>query len=380
MKLLFTYSFLLIFGISMSAQNYEFDLLIKKGIKQIYSLEFEKAQQTFNQVQDEYPQHPAGKFFDAMIVWWKIMLDMNNEKYDDMFYDKLENTIDFCDEILDENPGNADAVFFKGGALGFRGRLLSIRNDWFSAALDGKDALPLVFKANELDSQNTDVQLGFGIYNYYAAVIPEKYPVVKPFMFMFPSGDKEKGINQLKKVAEEGKYANYESQYFLMTLFYSFEKNNNEAMKYAEQLHKAFPENPVFHRYLGRIYVRKGDYNSAAEHFKRIFKKSLKAHRGYDGNVKREAVYYIGMNHKMRNRPDSAMIYFEECANISKLIDEDESGFWVNSVLYQAEIKEQVKKYDEAIAYYEKVLDMEEYKDSHTKAENRLKRLRKIKM
>ena len=132
------------------------------------------------------------------------MIDLDNEEYDDEFIDKLEETIDYCDDLIDENSEDVDAIFFKGGALGFRGRLYSVRESWFNAALDGKDALPLVHEAYRIDPANDDVQLGFGIYNYFADVIPEKYPFLKPLMIFFPSGDKKKGIEQLKKAAENG--------------------------------------------------------------------------------------------------------------------------------------------------------------------------------
>ena len=47
-------------------------------------------------------------------------MDPDNESYDDQFYDKLDNVIDQCDDILDKNSENVDALFFKGGAIGFQ--------------------------------------------------------------------------------------------------------------------------------------------------------------------------------------------------------------------------------------------------------------------
>ena len=145
------------------AQNARLDSLIHAGIYQIYGIEFPQAEKTFQIVQKDYPKNPAGKFFDAMIDWWRIMLDMDNEEYDDAMIDKLEDVIDMCDDILDENENDVNALFFKGGALGFRGRLYSVREEWLDAALDGKDAMPIVNHAYAVDPNNPDVQLGFGI-------------------------------------------------------------------------------------------------------------------------------------------------------------------------------------------------------------------------
>ena len=216
----------------ISAQSSKFDSLVTNGIDHIYNIKFDKAKDSFNELEKAYPKHPAAKFFKAMIIWWQIMLDQDNESYDELFEDKLEEVIDFCDDILDENDQDIDALFFKGGSLGFRGRLYSIRKEWFDAALDGKDALPIVYEAYEIDPTNEDVKLGFGIYNYYAAAIPEKYPFIKPAMIFFPSGDKEKGIKQLEAAAEKAKYAAVEAEFFLMNLYYQFEDDYNKALIY----------------------------------------------------------------------------------------------------------------------------------------------------
>ncbi|MGE5811324.1 MAG: hypothetical protein ACM339_07470, partial [Ignavibacteria bacterium] len=225
------------------------DSLCTRGIKEIYNIQFEDAEKTFRTIIADFPEHSSGRFFLAMIDWWKIMLNPDNESYDDIFFQKLEDVIYQCDEILDKDPKNIDALFFKGGAVGFRGRLRAFRESWIKAADDAREALPIVQRASELDPDNVDVQLGFGIYNYYAAVIPEEYPIIKPLMIFFPSGDKEKGINQLNNTAMKGKFAKYEARYFLMTLYFNYEDNPYKAAEYASMLNSDFPNNPVFQRW-----------------------------------------------------------------------------------------------------------------------------------
>ncbi|MDP4117266.1 MAG: hypothetical protein Q8903_14110, partial [Bacteroidota bacterium] len=225
--------FLLLFSMSAFANKEPIDSTISKGIKYIYNIKFHEAETTFKQLIADYPEHPAGRFFLAMIDWWKILLDIDNESYDDLFYQKVEDVIFQCDGLLKKNPKNDEALFFKGGAIGFRGRLRGYRNSWIKAADDGREALPIVQEAYNLNPNNIDVQLGFGIYNYYASVIPDQYPMVKPLMIFFPKGDKQKGIEQLNKAAYSGKYTKYESRYFLMTLYYEYENDVNTSLKYS---------------------------------------------------------------------------------------------------------------------------------------------------
>lgn len=357
------------------SQNGRFDSLVTSGINQIYNIEFENADSTFTKLEKEFPKHPAGKFFKAMIIWWKITLDPDNENYDELFEDKLEEVIDFCDELLDEDEKNVDAIFFKGGSLGFRGRLYAYRKDWFDAALDGKDALPLVYEAYEIDPTNEDVKLGFGIYNYYAEAIPEKYPFIKPAMIFFPSGNKKLGIKQLKTAAKKAKYAAIEAKFFLMTLYYQFEEDYGKALVYAEELTEAFPNNPTFEKYHGRIYIKKGNYNRATPIFQDIKDKYNAGLLGYSKLLLREANYYIGVHNMNRGKIDAAENNFNDCLNLSKELDkqrDEESGFMINSLIYLAKVYDKRGDVKKAKVIYKNLLDMRDYGNSHNKAEKYL--------
>lgn len=359
---------------SIKAQtDHKFDSLITAGVHQIYNIKFDAAESTFTFVKKLYPKHPAGYFFYAMIDWWRIVLDLNNEEYDDEFIDKLNYVIEFCDKLLEDDPENVDAIFFKGGALGFRGRLYAVRENFFNAALDGKDALPLVYRAYELDPENTDVQLGFGIYNYYAEVIPREYPFVKPFMIFFPGGDRIKGLQQLKFVAENGKYAKIESIYFLVMLYYRYEKDYLQALEYVNILRRDFPDNPAFHRYQGRIFVKQGDWERSAEIFQKVYDKCISGFPGYNERTLREASYYVGNWYKIDGQLDSAKKYLGICASLSRELDKDkQTGFLANSLLYLGMIYDQQGYRNLAIEKYNEVLEVEEYHGSHELAEKYL--------
>jgi len=362
------------------SQKPDYDSLVKAGINQIYSIKFTEAEKTFQVLKKEYPKHPAGKFFFAMIDWWKIILSEEDEEKDERFYEKIEETVDFCDAILDKDPNNVDALFFKGGAIGFRGRLRVMRESWFAAADDGREALPLVETASKLDPNNVDVKLGFGIYNYLAAVIPDKYPIVKPVMMFFPSGNKALGLEQLKEAGSVGKYSKYEARYILVTFFYYFENDMNSAELYARQLVDSFPDNPVFERWRGRIAARKAEWAIVDSIFKKVLKKAEKNVEGYNTPmVRREANYYVGTNLKNSGDFTGAFSFYKKCIEDSKKIDGDkESGFRINATLYSGTIMEERGKYGEAKKYYNAVLDMRDFNNSHTLAETYLARVNKL--
>ncbi len=369
--------FLLLIASTVFAQRSgKVDSLILAGINQIYDIKFEEAYGTFEKVRQVAPHNPAGKFFDAMVTWWQILLDLNNTRFDELFYTKLQNVINQCDSILETSPDNYDALFYKGGALGFRGRLLSVRHEWVKAALDGKDALPIVGKIAKVYPDNKDIQLGLGIYNYYAAVIPEKFPFVKPLMYLFPRGNRELGLSQLEIAATEGHYAKYETRYFLLMINFDFEKNYAEALRYCKILLSDFPNNPKFENFLARIYFRTRSFNKADSVFHSIYNKILKGKRGYNLSLRRSTLYYLADINARKWKNQKAIEQFEKSFRISERIDgRNDSGFKVNTALYLGIIYTRIGNKKKAKEYYEKVLSMDDYKGSVKKAEKKLSEL-----
>ncbi len=368
----------LILLINLQTHSFNFtprqDSILQSGIKQIYNIQFEEAEQTFKQFVKKYPRNPAGRFFYAMVDWWKIMLDLQQTKYDEDFIHRLNVSIDFCDSLLEENSNDVAALFFKGGALGFRGRLYSIRHEFLKAALDAKDAVPLIAKTRKLAPDNKDVELGFGIYNYYAVAIPEEFPFIKPMMIFFPGGDKQKGLEQLKDVALNGHFAKYESMFFVMLVYYQFEKNYDSAFVYAKKLHLLFPNNPVFHKYVGRCIVHQANWIQAGEIFKGVFRKCRMNFAGYNEKTEREAAYYVGNWYKIVGLYDSALVYFRISELLSEKLDARKpTGFLANSLLYLGMIYDALGKRELALEKYKATLKIKDFKGTHKLAQRYLK-------
>lgn len=345
------------------------DSLLRTGIRATYNLEFDGAESAFQRVARARPDHPAGRFFLAMIDWWRIMLDPENESRDETFLDKLDRVIDMCETRLDKNERDIVALFFKGGSIGFRGRLFAMRKEWVKAAREGKDALPIVTDAARLAPKNADIDLGTGIYNYYAAILPERYPVLKPVMLFLPSGDRTKGLRELENAAENARYANWEAAYFLVQALASYENKPSQALPYAKRLSEEFPRNPVFQRTLGRQYVRLSNWQEAARVFQQILERSTTGAFGYGKSAEREAHYYIGFDAMVRRDYTAAIRHFVRCDEISRELDTDgPSGFMVMANLRLGMVHDLVKQRPFAVKQYDKVLDMKDYGGAHDQA------------
>ncbi len=352
----------------------DFDAQAQRGINAVYNLEFEKAEIEFSSLEKKYPSHPAGKFFLGMIDWWKILMTIDDESRDDIFINKMDDVIELCDSILDVNENNVSALFFKGGALGFQGRLRANRSSWVKAANDGRKALPIVQKAYKIAPDNYDILLGIGIYNYYASTIPEKYPIVKPVMVFFPTGEKQKGIEQLIKASERAKFASLEAKYFLLQLSYNYERQYDKAYEISTSLLKQFPNNVVFHRYVGRSSFVLSKFGESMAAFSDIIDRCDKNYRGYNNFAKREAIYYLGMISMNLYNYDQALKYFYQSDELSRMVDKDDgSAFMTMTNLRIGMIYDVQKKRNFAIMQYQKVQKMKKFENSHDLAHQYLR-------
>lgn len=349
------------------------DSLIQLGKDYVYNVEFNKASQCFKEVINKYPDHPAGYFLDAMIEWWKITLYRRTEKYDNVFLKKIEKVVDICDKELKKDPTDVKSLFFKAGALGFRGRFHALRKSWFPAINDGSIAYNILIDLLKIAPQNYDIMLGTGLYCYLAAVLPEKYSILKPMLYFLPEGNKNLGLSLLKASGKNAMYANIESQVALLNFYYDFERNTNETLKIAKELTEKYPNNPYFRKYLGRCYVSLGDLALYESTWRAILVDYIQGKEGYDEFTAREALYYIGYALMSRGEYDMALKYFLKCNDANKLIDKEPTGFQTNTLLKIGNIYDIKKRRKDAEGYYKKVLALKNLSNSHATAEKYLK-------
>jgi tetratricopeptide (TPR) repeat protein len=350
------------------------DQAVRVGIRHIYNLEFDSASVEFRTVQTVYPHHPVGFFLDAMVDWWAITTNQRDKRVDDRFLKKIDHIVRMCDSILENNPNDIVGLFFKGGIIGFRGRYYVTRDNWASAALDGKTAFDLVQKCQEIAPGNRDVMLGTGIYHYFVEAIPERYPAVKPFMAFLPPGDKRTGIAELKLAAQSARYAATESKVVLLNLLYGLEKNYPEALTLAQQLVQDYPKNSMFKGYLGRCYVQLSNYEKMEETWRDILNNCIDKRVGYDNILAREAMYYIGWSLMQRGKHEDALKYFYKCDEFSRKLDTKITGWMTMLNTRIGNIYDVQGKRELAVQQYNKILSWEDINDSHKYAKQFLQR------
>lgn len=343
-------------------------------LKQIYSCSFDSAEINIAGYIKEFPKEPHGYFLLVLSDWWQINLDRKNASLDEKLYKNVDKTLSFCDEILDKNNKDVDALIYKGASLGYRGLTKSLRENWLSAADDGRQALNLLDEALELSPKNKEALLGIGIYNYFAEYIPERYTFLKPLMLIFPKGDKVKGVAQIKDAAENSKIASYEAKYIIAYFNMQYERNFMESEIYCKLLYTEFPTNPVFEKMLYNCYSGAGRYEEGLTGWIKVRNKYLTKEKGYNfETVLREADYYISLSLLKLGRLEELEQYINECESISDKIDNEDTSFKVYTYLMQGMKNDMLGNRSKAVEYYQKVLDSKEFGNSHADAKRYLR-------
>ncbi len=340
----------------------------KEGLDLLYDMQFDEAAARFDSISRQVDDHPIGPFLSALTLWWEILMDLSDTQHDEAFYAAMGRVIARCDARLAANEGDFDAMFFKGMALGFRGRLRSNRRDWIRAAADGKRAMDYVLAVARADTTDHDFVLGPGLYNYYAALIPERYPFVRPITAFLPKGDRDLGLAQIGRTATQGYFMQTEAIYFLLQIYYLYENDYRQSVRYATLLRTRHPGNSFFHALEGRIYARWAAWNRSDTVFASILEHYRQGASGYTAPVAEQALYFLARGRMVARDYPVALSYLLSLEALSARSDED-TYFKVMGRLQQGMAYDRLGQRTRAVERYAQVLDMKAWGSSHTQAQ-----------
>ena len=345
----------------------------KRGLDLLYNMKYEQALALFDTIDRRYPAHPIGPFLKALDTWWKILADLSDTSHDEAFFAAMDEVIERSDRLLKRDAQNFDAMFFKGAALGFRGRLRSNRGDWFQSARDGLRAMDYVLGVAKKDPGNHDYVFGKGIYDYYAAAVRERYPFARPVMIFFPSGDKARGLAELERTARHGRFLQTEAAYFLLQIYYLFEQDFDKSVEYATWLRERYPDNAFFHTLEGRIYGRWGQWDRSERIFADVLARYKQRRTGYNAAAAEQALYYLSRARMSAGAYEQALAHLNQLEALGARNDR-ESYFKVLGLLRQGMTLDALGRREQAAVRYRKVLGMKDWADSHARAKEYLER------
>ncbi len=338
-----------------------------EAVNQMYNFKFNEAEKQFRWLKQQYPEHPLSYFLMGLSQWWKIMPNIDNTEYDQIFLAYMDTAVQKAQNMGGKKAAYAEKAFFLAGSHAFIARLYSERYQWRKASLESKKALNYLEESRQYTEWSPEFLFGEGLYNYYAEWVKENYKYLKPILIFFPKGNKELGMKQLEENALNSFYTRTEGQYWLMRI-YHYENKNKEAYELSRYLHKTFPDNAYFHRYFARVCFSNGNLDEARKLSFEILEKIRTKMPGYEAVSGRYASFFIGYIFYNGERDlKLAKNYFQLCVDFSEKVNEKEAGYYLYSISNLAKIAEEEKDYDTAVKLYKKLLELTDKKDALNK-------------
>uniref|UniRef100_UPI004048BABE tetratricopeptide repeat protein n=1 Tax=Algoriphagus sp. TaxID=1872435 RepID=UPI004048BABE len=328
---------------------------ITKAINSMYNFDFATAEHDFTVIMYQYPEHPLPDFLMGLAYWWRIEVNVENTRYDNIFIQYLDRANKKAKKMLDKDPKNKEAAFFLAAGYGFQGRLYSERKSWAKATFAGKNALNYMELSRGEQELNPELLFGDALFNYFSIWIPENYPLLKPVVALFPKGNKKLGLQQLESVASNAFYTRVEAQYFLFRLYGSEEKRPLDALRIVTYLHEKFPNNPYFHRSLARYLYTTGKWTEAMRESFVILDRIEKRQVGYEANSGRYAAFFLGEYfYRVGNLPE-AKNYFSKTLSFGEESESQESGYYLYALISLGKIATKEKNKSQARDYFNAV-------------------------
>jgi hypothetical protein len=287
--------------------------LIRKGSDSIYNMQFSYPEEVYKKIDKLYPEHPVVILFKGILTYWEYYPLLSESSARKTFEEELLKCIDLCKK----NKKQSYESEYLLANLGARGLLLTfyadndLRTEVFPLA---KSTYRYIRRSFDFTSFYPDFFLFTGLYNYYREVYPRVHPVYKPLAFLFPDGNREKGLADIKKAANSAILVKAESFSYLSYIYINYEDDFQQALYFSKHLHELFPQNPEFLAdYIQNLLLMK-DYDeaenliisSAANVTNSFYQAQLSVFEG----IIREKKYY---DNKL------AMQYYLKCINDIKV-------------------------------------------------------------
>lgn len=213
-----------------------------RGVDYIYNLEFARAREILKHIKSIYPEHPLTYVFKGLLTYWENYPLISSSPARESYESDMFHAIELCEKKTHPD----DQAEYLLSNVGARGMLLLFYADndmSMDVISNASSTYQYVKQTFSYTSIYADFYFFTGLYNYYREAYPESHPVYKPLAFLFPRGDRAKGLKELQIASKKSIVLKAEAYSFLSGIYISFENNFQQAFFYSKALHELYPRN-----------------------------------------------------------------------------------------------------------------------------------------
>jgi tetratricopeptide (TPR) repeat protein len=239
------------------------DPATRRGFDYFYNLEYDKAVREFEATQQAHPDDPfavnhvlAGMIFKELYRIGALdteayaadsfLTKKRPEPLDPKVHDRVKQlsaqALALSQAELDQNPNNVDALYARGITRGLRATYMGMAEKaWFAALRSAVSARHDHERVLELDPKYVDAKLLIGTDLYIVGSL--SWPAKVAASVVGISGNKPKGLNDLREVAAGAHSEVASDGKIVLALFLRREEKYDEALKVVSGMQSEFPRN-----------------------------------------------------------------------------------------------------------------------------------------
>lgn len=244
-------------GVAAFAMDPELARRIKHGLDDIYKMEFDDCESTFQALKKDHPGLPYAYFGLAMVSWARFEYEEeeSNIARHEEFEHRIVEAIGKGRSWLKANPSDAESMVCVGGMYGMRSRLALMLHSWLRAYWDGTKAVNLTEQALVIDPKLYDVYTGLGMWDYYTDTLPNVIKILGRIVSI--RGNAKRGIERLNLAAEKGMLTATAAKLILIELQQDRTGpvyDPAKGLRMIREIRREFPMNPLF-QFVEVIYL-----------------------------------------------------------------------------------------------------------------------------
>lgn len=344
--------------------------LVRKGAFYIYNVQPDTALLYIDSVEQRLPQHPVVPLMRAMNVLWSNIPVVTVDSVFGIFSGYLRETIKRSIRLDGGRQEHPEAIFFEMTARGLLAEYYADDGHYMKAFGEASKAYDLIKDGFDLTEEIPEFLLTTGIYNYFREKYPEKYPVYKPLLWFFKSGDVELGLAQIKKATEKGVLTQVEAYIYLAYIYLRYEYEPKMAQSYLWKLTASYPRNPYIKAKLLESLTPNDDFVKAPVSYIDELVASDRAYYKMAG----DAFYGLRYEKVLKDLP-KAMVFYKKAINAGSDILGHGDYYRYMSYLGIGRIYMQKGANEEAKYHLKMVMDNSESEDLLKEAQEMLHKL-----
>jgi tetratricopeptide (TPR) repeat protein len=251
------------------------DRLVRTAMDATYHFHLEQARDAARELEQRYPDHPAGFLILAETYWWEAQADPGNEDIENAYRHAQEQAQQKAEAALKAGRySQPEILAYLASAYGSYARFqVTQKGSYYRALRAGLRAHKYAEQVYALDPGYYDIYVGLGAFNYFTGTLPN---VIKPFAWLLGArGDKHTGVEQLQTAMEKARYSKTEARIVYYTALLST-KEYAAAFPILKQLITEYPDNFVLYKWATEWFREQGQNLEGAAYFEGMYASQVK--------------------------------------------------------------------------------------------------------